>query len=152
MSFVLLLFPAAIAIGLHIRRTSPKRALQVAGAGVGVLAAVLVFGAVRLALPQKQMVRVGLITSDEKANATVTDPGADTERLFRSYAHQAKRLATDGAQAIVMPEKLGGSTDVPHSNTTWQTAATSPSESHPPACGSVAMDGPLEHVSRERCS
>src|SRR3984893_1621008 len=67
MSFVLLLFPAAIAIGLHLRHTSAKRALQVAGAGVGVVAAVLVFGAVRLALPQtqRQMVKVGLITSDE---------------------------------------------------------------------------------------
>ena len=52
MSFVLLLFPAAIAIGLHLRQTSAKRALQVVGAGVGVVVAVLVFGAVRLALPQ----------------------------------------------------------------------------------------------------
>jgi apolipoprotein N-acyltransferase len=109
MSFLLLLFPAAIAIGLHIRQTSPKRALQVAGAGVGVVAAVLVFGAVRLALQQKQlqMVKVGLIASDEKANVAITDPGADTERLFRDYAREAERLATDGAQAIVMPEKLG---------------------------------------------
>jgi apolipoprotein N-acyltransferase len=46
-----------------------------------VVAAVLVFGAVRLAMPTTQTARVGLITSDEKANATVTDPGADTERL-----------------------------------------------------------------------
>ena len=83
MTFVLLLFPAAIAIALHIRQHSWKRALQVAGAGVGVVAAVLLFGALRLPLPQKQMVKVGLITSDEKLNDTVTDPGVDTERLFR---------------------------------------------------------------------
>jgi apolipoprotein N-acyltransferase len=109
MSFVLLLFPAAIAIGLHMRQTSPRRALRVAGAGIGVVAAALAFGAVRLALPQEQvqMVKVGLITSDEKANDTVTDPGVDTERLFRDYAREAQRLAADGAQAIVMPEKLG---------------------------------------------
>ncbi len=111
MSFVLLLFPAAIAIGLHLRQTSAKRALQVVGAGVGVVVAVLVFGAVRLALPQTQtqmqMVKVGLIASDEKANDTVTDSGADTERLFRDYAREAERLATDGARVIVMPEKLG---------------------------------------------
>ena len=108
MSFVLLLFPAAIAMGLHFRRTSPKRALQVAGAGLGLVAAVLVFGAVRLALPMaKTAARVGLIASDEKANATVTDPGADTERLFRDYASEARKLAARGAQAIVMPEKLG---------------------------------------------
>jgi apolipoprotein N-acyltransferase len=107
MTFVLLMFPAAIAIALHVRQHSWKRALQVAGAGVGVVAAVLLFGAVRLSLPQKQIVKVGLITSDEKLNDTVTDPGVDTERLFRDYAREAERLATDGAQAILMPEKLG---------------------------------------------
>ena len=77
MTFVLLLFPAAIAIALHIRQHSWKRALQVAGAGVGVVAAVLLFGALRLSLPQMQMVKVGLITSDEKLNDRVTDPGVD---------------------------------------------------------------------------
>jgi len=107
MTFVLLLFPAAIAIGLHLRQTSPKRALQITVAGVAVVAAVLVFGAVRLTISQTQMVKVGLITSDEKGNDTVTGPGADTERLFRAYAGQAEKLASDGAQAIVMPEKLG---------------------------------------------
>jgi apolipoprotein N-acyltransferase len=109
MSFVLLLFPAAIAIGLHLRKSAPKRALRVAGVGVGVVALVLLFGLFRLTLSsaQKQMVKVGLITSDEKANVMVADPGADTERLFRDYARQASRLASEGAQAIVMPEKLG---------------------------------------------
>ena len=77
MTFVLLLFPAAIAIALHLRQHSWKRASQVAGAGVGVVAAVLLFGALRLSLPQMQMVKVGLITSDEKLNDRVTDPGVD---------------------------------------------------------------------------
>jgi apolipoprotein N-acyltransferase len=108
MSFVLLLFPAAIAIAIHLRQSAPKRALQVAGVGIGVVALVLVFGFVRLAAPtQRQMVKVGLITSDEKPNLMVADPGAGTERLFRDYADQAGKLASEGAQAIVMPEKLG---------------------------------------------
>jgi apolipoprotein N-acyltransferase len=107
MSFVLLLFSAAIAIGRHLRKAAPKKALQVVGAGVGATAAVLLFGAVRLALPQTQTVKVGLIASDEKGNATVTEPGADTERLFRDYANAAEKLAAGGAQAIVIPEKLG---------------------------------------------
>jgi apolipoprotein N-acyltransferase len=149
MSFVLLLFPAAIAIGLHLRQTSAKRALQVAGAGVGMVAAVLVFGAVRLALPQTemqiQMVKVGLITSDEKANDTVTDPGADTERLFRDYAREAERLATDGAQAIVMPEKLGvtlegkaAGTDAVLQSVAAKTGATI-------VAGVVHVDAPLKY-------
>jgi apolipoprotein N-acyltransferase len=108
MSFVLLLFPAAIAISLHLRQSSPRRAVQVAGVGIGVVALVLVFGLVRLAAPaQKQMVKVGLITSDAQANLMVAEPGADTERLFRDYAREASRLASEGAQAIVMPEKIG---------------------------------------------
>jgi apolipoprotein N-acyltransferase len=107
MSFVLLLFPAGLAIALHLRATSPKRALQVAGAGSAVVAAMLVFGTVRLSMSPTQMVKVGLITSDLKENATVADPGADTERLFRDYARLARELAASGAQAIVMPEKLG---------------------------------------------
>ncbi|MCU1224510.1 MAG: hypothetical protein JWQ42_2603 [Edaphobacter sp.] len=145
MSFVLLLFPAAIAIGLHLRHTSAKRALQVAGTGVGVVAAVLVFGVVRLALPQTQMVKVGLITSDEKANATVTDPGADTERLFRDYARKAERLATEGAQAIVMPEKLGvtlegeaARTDAVLQSLAAQTGATI-------VAGVVHVDAPIKY-------
>jgi apolipoprotein N-acyltransferase len=108
MSFVLLLFSAAIAIALHLRQSSPKRALQVAAVGIGVIALVLGFGVVRLAATtQKKMVKVGLIASDEKANLMVAEPGAETERLLRDYAREGSRLASQGAQAIVMPEKLG---------------------------------------------
>jgi apolipoprotein N-acyltransferase len=108
MSFVLLLFPTAIALGLHLRMTaSPRLALRVVGTAVGVLAAILVFGVIRLAIPQGDVVKVGLVVSDEKANTTVTDPGPDTERLFSDYARATEKLATNGAQAIVLPEKLG---------------------------------------------
>ena len=111
MSFVLLLFPAAIAIGLHLRRQSPKRALWVAGTGTAVVVAVLLFGAMRLGFSQgtsqAQSVPVGLVATDENADGAVADPGAATERLWRSYARQAKTLAAGGAQAIIMPEKLG---------------------------------------------
>jgi apolipoprotein N-acyltransferase len=145
MSFVLLLFPAAIAIGLHLRQTSPKRALQVAGAGIGVVAAVLVFGAVRLGMPMTETARVGLITSDEKANAGVTDPGTDTKRLLRDYAREAQKLAANGAQAIVMPEKLGvtlegktAETDAVLQSVAAQTGATV-------VAGVVHVDAPVKY-------
>jgi apolipoprotein N-acyltransferase len=112
MSFLLLLFPAALAIGVHLSHAAPKQALRIVGAGLGVIALVLTFGAVRLALPMPgQRVRVGLIASDEPANVDVADEGTKTERLFRDYAAAAEGLAARGAQVIVLPEKLGVAVD-----------------------------------------
>lgn len=51
MTFLLMLFPAALAIGLHLRDSKPKKALRIMAAGVGVIGLVLIFGAVRLAIP-----------------------------------------------------------------------------------------------------
>jgi apolipoprotein N-acyltransferase len=146
MSFVLLLFPAAIAIWLQLRLSSRKRAAQVAGVGMGVAALVLVFGLVRLAMPnQKQMVKVGLITSDEKPNLTVAEPGADTERLFRDYAREGSKLGSEGAQAIVMPEKVGvtlqgkaAGTDAILQSLASQTGATV-------VAGVVHVDAPVKY-------
>jgi apolipoprotein N-acyltransferase len=146
MSFVLLLFPAAIAISLHLRQSSPRRAVQVAGVGIGVVALVLVFGLVRLAAPaQKQMVKVGLITSDAKSNLMVAEPGAGTERLFRDYAREGSRLASEGAQAIVMPEKIGvtlqgkaAGTDAILQSLASQTGATV-------VAGVVHVDAPVKY-------
>jgi hypothetical protein len=72
MSLLLLLFPAAVAIGLHLRRAAPKQAFRIAGAGLGLVAIVLIFGAVRLATPlQGSRVAAGLIASDEPGNIDV---------------------------------------------------------------------------------
>jgi apolipoprotein N-acyltransferase len=146
MSFVLLLFPAAIAISLHLRQSSPRRAVQVAGVGIGVVALVLVFGLVRLAAPaQKQMVKVGLIASDAQANLMVAEPGAGTERLFRDYVREGSRLASEGAQAIVMPEKIGvtlqgkaAGTDAILQSLASQTGATV-------VAGVVQVDAPVKY-------
>jgi apolipoprotein N-acyltransferase len=108
MSFLLLLFPAAVATGLYRRRVAPKQAFRIAGAGLGLVAIVLIFGAVRLAMPvQGSRVTVGLIASDEPGNVDVAEEGAKTGELFRAYASHAKELAARGAQVIVVPEKLG---------------------------------------------
>jgi apolipoprotein N-acyltransferase len=108
MAFVLLLFPAALAIGLHLRKTAPKQAIRVLGASLSAVILVLAFGASRLALPHpREEVKVGLIASDQPANVYVAAEGPDTERLFRNYARAAEQLAARGAQIIVLPEKLG---------------------------------------------
>lgn len=112
MSFLLLLFPTALAIGLHLRVTAPRRALTIVGTSVAVIAAVLVFGAVRLALPLPgSLEKVGLIASDAPGRRGVADEGAPTAQLFNAYAGAAATLAARGAQVIVLPEKLGVAVD-----------------------------------------
>jgi apolipoprotein N-acyltransferase len=105
MSFVLLLFPAGLAVAWAAGRSDGRRALRLAGATVGLAAVVLVFGAVRLAMRQTgPEVRVGLVASD--VSHGVTGPGAPAEQLFAQYAEQAQGLIARGAQVVVMPEDL----------------------------------------------
>lgn len=106
MSFVLLLLAPALAIGLHLWPTERKRARRVVGATIGLIALVLLFGAIRLTGPQGATVRMGMISSDERPYATVADEGEPAEKLFQAYAKQAEILAAQGAKMIVLPEKL----------------------------------------------
>ena len=108
MTFFLLLFSTALAIGWHLRSAARKQATHVLIAGLGGVVLVLAFGMARLAMPlHAPQVRVGLIASDERNNVFVADPGASTERLFGDYAAAAETLTNHGAHVIVMPEKLG---------------------------------------------
>ncbi len=108
MSFVMLLFPAALALGLHLRRSEPKQAMRILAGSMGVIVLVLMFGAIRLALPPSlRTIKVGLIASDEPAADPVASEGAETERLFRAYAGAVRRLAGQGVRVIVLPEKTG---------------------------------------------
>lgn len=75
---------------------------------LGVLAALLIFGAMRLAMPQDgPQVTVGLVASDSNGGAPVNGPGAPTQRLFEEYAQHAGQLIARGAQVVVMPEDMG---------------------------------------------
>lgn len=111
MTFVVLLFPAALAAAWQVRRTR-RRALGILGAALGVIAVVLGFGAVRLARDASgPMVKVGLIASDPPTSPQVADDGAATAALLDAYATRASALAAQGAQVIVLPEKLGVTVD-----------------------------------------
>ncbi|HET7175936.1 MAG TPA: nitrilase-related carbon-nitrogen hydrolase [Gammaproteobacteria bacterium] len=108
MSFLLLMFSSALAIGLKLYRKERRQVLQIAGVTGGLLVAVLVFGAVRLSLPAAGTpVKVGLVASDARDHGNVADDGAPTAELFQAYAQAAAKLAAQGAQVIVLPEKIG---------------------------------------------
>lgn len=109
MSFLLLLFPSALAVAWQSRSTAPRQAARVFCVGVGIVALTLIFGTIRLTrqIPGPR-VKVGLVASDEAENI---DRAGDIERLFRGYAGQAEKLIAQGAQAVVLPEKIGVVTD-----------------------------------------
>ena len=98
LTFLLMLFPASLAIAVHLRRA------WILLASCCVLAAVLVFGSIRLALPQTgQAISVGLIASDAQTGIAA---GNRADDLLARYAGAAKQLAARGARIIVLPEKL----------------------------------------------
>jgi apolipoprotein N-acyltransferase len=108
MGFVLMLFPSGLALSIDRWRSERGRALQVLVATLGVVAALLIFGTVRLVIPQSgPEVKVGLIASDANGGESVENPGAPTEQLFQNYAREAKQLIANGAEVIVMPEDMG---------------------------------------------
>ena len=112
MTLLLLMFPAALAAGLHLRRAAPKQALRIMGASLGIILLVVVLGTVRLESPAPgQPLKVGLIASDPPTSPAVADEGAAATKLFQTYADQAAKLAADGAQVIVLPEKLAVAVD-----------------------------------------
>ena len=103
MSFFLLFVPAGLAIALHLPHKAPSQSRRILIAALGTLAVLLIFGAIRLAVPQPgPQVHVGLIA----ANGRTTHPGPDTQNLLQAYAQRARALAAQGAQAIVLPEKV----------------------------------------------
>jgi apolipoprotein N-acyltransferase len=104
-SFLLLLFPSAVASGLYLRRRKLPRAGLVVGSALAVLAAAVLFGALRLATPRsEQNIKVGLLDTDKVVFA---DEGREMQELIKSYAEQAESLARQGAKIVVMPEKTG---------------------------------------------
>jgi apolipoprotein N-acyltransferase len=122
-TFLLLLFPAAIAIALHLRHSDRGRMARIVAASFGVIALVLIAGAIRLARSTPgPLVTVGLIASDSPDNSGVADPGAATERRLTGYAAQVQLLAARGATVIVLPEHLAEVTDSPTSGSANSTA------------------------------
>lgn len=108
MSFLLLMFSTAIALGWHLHKSAHKDAVRILGVTGGVLVAVLIFGTLRLLLqpPAGNTVKVGLVASDG-VNEDVADDGMPASKLFQAYAKPVAALAEQGAQVVVLPEKLG---------------------------------------------
>jgi apolipoprotein N-acyltransferase len=107
MSFLLLAFPTALVLASHLRQESPKEGYRILGVTVALVAAVLIFGTVRLLSPPPagSLVKVGLVASDGP-NERLVDDGAPADQLFKDYAVRVAQLAKQGATVVVLPEKI----------------------------------------------
>jgi apolipoprotein N-acyltransferase len=108
-SFLLFLIPGTIAAVTSGRGTRREK-FALAGSVAALLAATVVWGTWRLkAAPWQQgaapRVLVGLVASDLPQNVIPELPD-DKKRLFAEYASQANQLVADGAQIVIVPEKI----------------------------------------------
>lgn len=104
-TFLLLLFPSAVVIGLYLRHSKPVLAARVMGSTLAVLATAILFGVIRLATPSSpQTIKVGLLDTD---TVVFAEEAPAMQALATRYAAHAESLAHQGAKIVLMPEKTG---------------------------------------------
>ncbi len=104
--FFLFFIPGALA-ALMVGKATLSHKLILTGAVGSLLTLTLAWGASRLANTSRKdpQIRVGLVASDVKENRFPQDRAAQ-QRLFREYNTQISRLIDDGAELVVLPEKI----------------------------------------------
>ncbi|MEV6554471.1 nitrilase-related carbon-nitrogen hydrolase [Nocardia sp. NPDC051756] len=103
-TFAILLVPSAISVFVAPEVTPAQRLRAVGGTAV-VLIAVGAFGFWRLAVPQEHdSARVGLVAVAQPPDYVPVD-SADGRDMVARVVVEIERLADQGAQAVVLPEK-----------------------------------------------
>ena len=124
--FLLFLFPSSIA-ALLTYSSRDKKWNSFAAATALIFVAVIGLGSYRLlSTPAAaQKITVGLLASDARENRGEPS-GERGMRILHSYADQIATLAAQGAQTIVIPEKIAtvADTDLPQMDQLFQSAAT----------------------------
>ena len=124
--FLLFLLPSSIAVLLTYPSRDQRRK-SFAAVMTAVFAAVIALGSLRAFSSARGLghVTVGLVASDTRENISPLS-GDDGMRILRSYADQIGPLAAQGAQTIVLPEKIATVSDaqIPEMNNLFQSAAS----------------------------
>jgi len=107
--FLMCLFANTLAMALRPRRG----AAAAIGVGLLICAANLVFGIVRLARPQTDVVRVaGIVDETAVADSWHAHSLSDDLKVTETYADEIRRAAAEGARFVVTPE--GGMASAPN--------------------------------------
>jgi apolipoprotein N-acyltransferase len=108
--FAMTLPASAIAVAWY-RAWENRPWVLAAGVPLGVFAAIVIFGVMRLALGHSgPRVRVGLIATDIHEGYSKTQDAGQATALIDLYANQITKAAQQGAQVVVIPEKTVGMT------------------------------------------
>jgi apolipoprotein N-acyltransferase len=124
--FLMFLLPSSIAALLTYSPRDGKWN-SFTGAIALVFVAVLALGSYRLSFTpaRTEQISIGLMASDARDNRGEPD-GEKGMRILHSYADQIGSLAAQGAQTIVLPEKIAtvADADLPQMDHLFQSAAT----------------------------
>jgi apolipoprotein N-acyltransferase len=100
-SFLLLLLPAAIATQAAAQTSRHGRMTAMAVA-LALLSAAVIYGVARLQAPAQTTLRIGLASLQKPEQPSLQDPAG--QALEARYAQAIRRLASDGARVVVIPE------------------------------------------------
>lgn len=102
--FTFLFFAAAIAVS--IATAEQERTISFAATSLAVVALVLGFGVWRLSTHViGEQVKIGLAASDQRP--LLAKDEAESAQLVQSYSAAIDKLAAEGAQIVLVPEKIG---------------------------------------------
>jgi apolipoprotein N-acyltransferase len=109
-TFMVCLVPSGVALGWHFRKR-PKQFFPVLCVTLFLCLCVLGFGAVRLSRPAEgRAVGIGLAASDAGIEFFQTREREEALPALREYARRIGELADQGAEVVVLPEKIVGIT------------------------------------------
>ena len=109
-TFLLTLIPSGLAVAWHFRGQK-ARAVPAFGVTLALFVLTLGYGGVRLSHPVSgPAIRVGLATADAGVRYFRTKDVKEAMPVVQAYAQRAGKLAAQGAQVVVLPEKFVGVT------------------------------------------
>jgi apolipoprotein N-acyltransferase len=106
-TFLVTLFPSAVAVAIYYRNS--KKMITPLSIIFLLIVIPIIFGVIRMnnESSNQNVITVGLATVDEKFHSETNNPKFEDElRVAKLYAEQVAKLAKQGAQVVVLPEKI----------------------------------------------